>query len=212
MLDGRLLRVWGCLVAALATVACASQPTAPALVSLESRICTTGPDLVSALPLDLQSDKPVSLTLGADSPCLIASDGTKRIYAVFSLPLTSDDYIISVTSIPVGYVLFSPHVQMLDFNGAARRELPRSSFLFHGRSLYGALRSHDDERFLLITSDTQTIGSSVSKLVGSTHQSMGGTSTGGYFYIYTGSEATNVFTYAHNGKLEVMVRRPPKVN
>lgn len=204
-------RISALTVIVLAAAGCGTDGGPPPVTSLDARICSPHPDLaalVGARPLSLDTD--IEQNLEADSPCLLI-DGVKRVYAAFRLPDSSESYIVSVTSMPVGTVLFSPHLQMLDRNGAVRRELPRESFLFHGPSLYGALRSRSDEYFLLVTSDPPTAGSSVSRLAGSTQQTMATTGTV-FFMIHTGSEATTTYTYAHNGRVKVGVHPVPKAN
>lgn len=189
--------------------ACATPP--PPTVSLEGRSCVAGPELGKAQSLALAPDKAITVKLDATAACLLANDGAKSVYVAFQLPQSADEYLVTVVSAPLGQGLFSPHLLMLDSNGQMVRELPRESFLFHGPSLSAGIRVHPGERYLVVASDPQSVGASVSRLTENTHVTV---ATSGFvtFAVHTGSEANSTYTYAHNGTITVWAQTLPKIN
>jgi hypothetical protein len=188
--------------------ACASNgASAPApTVSLTSQTCTALPDLANAHALTLENATEAAVTLDGGGPCLQDTKGNKSLYAVFRIPPASSPYQITVASEPLGTGLFSPHVLMLDDQGKVLREIPRDSFLFHGKDLSVSLRAHPGEVFLIAASDPQSVGQQVSQISEDTSTTM--VMAGPYTAvpITHGSDTTSTHTYAHNGTVKVTLK------
>jgi hypothetical protein len=196
---------------ALVLAACAESHGPPPVTSLAERECASAPDLSGARPLLLDPDKKQTVDLDAATACWQTSEDTRSAYLVFQLPDSATPYLVDVTSAPRGNTLFSPRLILLDDEGKVARELRRDAFMFHGASLYTGIRSHAGEHYLVVASDPGSVGQQVSQISGNTHASMimAGTVM---FNSYAGSEARNVFTYAHNGAVTVSARPLPKIN
>lgn len=191
----------------LLLAACAGNRPVDPVVDLSGRQCAAQPDLSGSQALSKEGAS-VTQVIDNSAPCLLLPDGSKSLYRVFSLPDTAAPGMVAVSSMPVGQGLFTPRVVLLDAGGTALRELPRDLFMFHGSALYAAARLHAGDHFLLVGSDPQTAGQTVSQIVGST-QTTSSTSGGVTFTIHTGREATNVYTYAHSGSVTVTVKPIP---
>jgi hypothetical protein len=191
----------------IALGACASPP--PPMTSLAGHSCAAQLDLTGPRPLVLAGGS-VKVTLDQTSPCLEVA-GTKSTYLLFRLPDVTEEYIVSVSSEPLGQGLFAPHLLLLDDAGKMQRQLPHDSFMFHGAALAAKIRIHAGERFLVVASDSDSTGQQISRIVASTQTA---TSSGGglVISIHTGSEDTNNYTYAYNGVVTVAAEKIPKVN
>lgn len=199
-----------CLAALLA--ACAGNKPIDPVVDLSSRQCANQPDLSNPQALSMQDRASLTQVIDNSAPCVLLADGSKSLYRVFSLPDTTTPGMVSVTSTPVGQGLFTPRVVLLDAAGTVLRELPRDMFMFHGSALYAAARLHAGDHFLLVASDPQTAGQTVSQIVGSTQANTATAATVSgtvSFTIHTGREATNLYTYAHSGSVTVAVKPIP---
>jgi hypothetical protein len=186
----RMTRLAQCLPIVI-LAACATPP--PATVNLDGRTCTAGPDLGKAQGLTLEPRNKLTVTLDGAATCFLTSEGAKSVYATFLLPQFTDEYLVTVVSAPIGQGLFSPHLLMLDPQGKVVRELARESFLFHGSGLSAGIRVHSGEHYLIVASDPQSVGASVSRLSEQTHVTT--TSTGfAYFSVHTGSDANDTYT------------------
>ncbi len=193
-------------IAALA--ACMPKPPPPPILSLEGRQCTPLPDLTTAKPL-LVDDKAVSVTLDDKTGCLDVHAAKKLVYVAFDLPAAPAPYLLSVTSTPIGEGLFSPRLTLLDAAGKPVREIPADAFLPHGSALHAGLRPHDGERYLIVSSDPETIGQSKSQIA-EFIQVTGAYGGGVYMQVHTGTEATATFTHAYNGTVTVAATSMPK--
>src|SRR5579859_2394737 len=89
------------LVATTALLGACAKPPPPPTLSLAGRTCIEKPDLASATTVPLADDKPVKVTLDDKTPCIEAAGSAKAAYVAFSLPDVNDEYILSVTSVPV---------------------------------------------------------------------------------------------------------------
>lgn len=211
-----MLRLRMFLAASLAALAgCAVQHVEPPALTLGGRVCAAQPDLGLALVLTLKPKDNVALesVFGPTTPCVGPADAGAT-YAVVALPEWPEDYILSVTSIPVGVAIVAPRVQVLDASGKPVREIPHDRFSFHGTSLYAGLRIHPGERYLLVSSDPVAIGHNVSQIVSSTMATTGATAAGGSivtFTMYRGAEANVNLVFAHNGRIVVLAEPVPKV-
>lgn len=202
--------------ASLATLAaCVAPKVDPPALTLGERSCAAQPDLAGALVLTLKPKDNVAVesVFGPTTPCF-GPAGAAGTYAVMALPDWPEDYIVSVTSIPMGVAIVAPRVQLLDASGKPMREIPHDRFSFHGTSLYAGLRVHPGERYLLVSSDPAAIGHNMSQIVSSTMAATGATAAGGAvvtFTMYTGAEANVNLVFAHNGRISVMAEPVPKV-
>lgn len=210
-MTGPTCRMLGIACSALLLLtACADrQQAGPPVLSLAGRQCAPQPDLSAAQALALEGDgSSIKHPIDNTAACVEGADGGKSLYRVFQLPQSAKSYMVAISSEPLGHGLFSPRVILLDAAGAKLRELPRDMFLFHGASLYAALRIHPEERYLVVASDPQTTGQTVSQIVGSTRVST--VNTGAVmFNMYTGAEANNTYTYAHSGVVTVTAKLIP---
>jgi hypothetical protein len=189
--------------------ACAKPPPPPTL-TLAGRNCVEKPDLASATSVPLADDKPIKVTLDDKAPCVDAPGSGKAAYAVFSLPVSNDEYMLSVTSVPVGEGRFLPRLVLADGDGKALRDIPPDMFMAHGTALRAGLRPHPGERFLIVSSDPDTIGQSRSQIVEGTQVSTSPVGTAGYIQIHTGFENNVTLTNAYNGTVIVAAQPIPK--
>jgi hypothetical protein len=189
--------------------ACAKPP--PPTLTLAGRICVEKPDLKSAITVPLADDKPVKVTLDDKTPCFDAPGSGKAAYVAFSLPASSDEYMLSVTSVPIGEGRFLPRLALADGDGKTLRDIPPDMFMAHGAALRAGLRPHPGERFLIVSSDPDTIGQSKSQIMDGTQVSTATIATGGYIQIHTGFENNVTLTNAYNGTVIVAAQPIPKV-
>jgi hypothetical protein len=134
----------------------------------------------------------------------------KAAYVAFSLPQTADEYMLSVTSVPIGEGRFSPNLVLADGDGKTVRDISPDMFMAHGTALRAGLRPHPGERYLIVSSDPETIGQSKTQIMDSTQVSTATLATGGYIEIHTGSENNITMTNAYNGTIIVAAQPIPK--
>lgn len=195
--------------------ACVGDPAPPPVTSLGDRACSDQPFLGDAKPVVLDRDKSVTVKLDGTAPCWQAADGAKSIYSAFALPQNGEPVLLSVTSDPIGVGLFAPRVLLLDETDRVVRELPRDSFMFHGSSLYLGIRLHPGERYLVVASDTGSVGRQFDHTVETTRVTEGSavSASGGVFFsIHTGADSTTTYTYSYNGTVTVTAQPMPKGN
>ncbi len=194
----------------LLLAACGAPPGPPPVTDLSTLACATSPDLISALPLPLDKDKPVKIDLGATPACLAYADGSRASYVALNLPVAPGLYLVTVSSKLVGNVLFAPRVSLLGSTGAVIRQVPQDDFNFHGDLLSVGLRVTPDIRFILVTSEPASVGQGNSHVVTVINSSTSTTYVGKRPVVTTytgGTERTDDFVYTHNGT--VIVRAEP---
>lgn len=199
------------MLLAMTTAGCVTTPPLRPVVRLDDRLCATAPPLVTDRVTPLLFDKELTVELDQEFACLEGRDGKRRSFVVLALPERPDSYILGVTSTPRGTTLLSPRMQVLDATGVVLRERPRDAFMFHGTALYAGMRAYPGDRYLLITSDPDTVGQQVSRIVGSTQANVVPVGTG-FIMVNTGSEANQGATFTHNGSLTVSARALAPVN
>jgi hypothetical protein len=209
----RLLVRFAALLLIAELAACVPPP--PPIVSLDDRACTPAPDFTLARPLSLSAgtipNNGATVVFDQNSPCWQPASGKRSAYALLTLPDSLDPFLVGVTSLLQGQTLFAPHLYMLDEGGNPLRDMPRDSFLFHGSSLYLGIRAYPNERYLLIASEADTVGTQESQIRDGTNVTT--TSSGGiYFSIHTGFETNQNYTYAVNGTVTVVASPIPKAN
>jgi Maltose operon periplasmic protein precursor (MalM) len=199
------------LTLAILLADCGSRGPAP-IVSLADRACASQPSLLGTPTLLLGDSNKMDVAVDAGAPCVQAPDGSRSAYVAVALPATSAPYVLSVRSAILGQTVFAPRMELLDGEGRVHRDIPRSAFMFHGASLYAAVRSHPDERFLVVFSDPGTVGQSKSQVHEEVNQQtfMSVTPTAAVsMNVNTGNDHTIAFTYADNGKLTIAARPLP---
>ena len=198
-------RAFAALTAALLLAGCGSQGPAP-IVSLADRACTPQPSLLGTPTLLLGGSNKMDVAVDVGAPCVEAPDGSRSAYIAVSLPATSVPYVLSVRSAILGQTVFAPRMELLDGEGHVLRDIPRSAFMFHGASLYAAVRSHINDRFLIVFSDAGTVGQTKSQVHEEINQQTFTSVTPTAVVavnVNTGSDHTIAFTYADNGKLTI---------
>jgi len=209
MSSGPVIRLLSLVVFTALVGACAKPPPPPTL-SLAGRACVEKPDLASASAVPLADNKPVSVTLDDKTPCIEAAGSGKATYVAFSLPQSNEEYVLSVTSIPIGEGRFSPRLALLDADGKKLRDIPPDMFMAHGASLHAGLRPHAGERYLIVSSDPDTIGQAKSQIMDGTRVSST-YSAGLAVTVHTGFENNVTLTNAYNGTVTVAAQPIPKV-
>lgn len=194
----------------LALAGCAVPPPPP-VVSLDGRACTPAPDFTAAHLLELGA-RPTTVSFDQNTPCWQSSEGKRSAYALFTLPDSTEPYLLSVTSAPIGEALIAPHLYLLDGFGNRLRDASRDSFVFHGSSLALNLRAYPNERYLLVASEPDTLGAGGSQLRDGVVVTNISTGYGGFVSVHTGFEQNQSYTYAVNGTIVVSAGPIPKVN
>ncbi len=197
------------LAALLALLAgCAAPP--PPLLDISKHVCTPAPELISATPVPLGDPRRpdvVKLQIDDTAHCLETPEG-KSLYGAFRLPDSPTPYMIAVRSTPVGQGLFVPRLLLLDGTGAVRREIGRDSLEFRGPTLTALIRSHPDERYLVVASTPKAVGETESRIVERT-QAATAAANGAYFTIYGGTDTAQTFVYDHGGLITVYAATIP---
>jgi hypothetical protein len=197
------------LVALTALIGACAKPPPPPTLSLAGRNCMEKPDLGSATAVPLADGKPVSVTLDDKTACIEAAGLGRAAYVAFSLPQSDQDYMLSVTSTPVGEGRFSPWLALLDADGKKLRDIPPDMFMAHGASLHAGLRPHPGERYLIVSSDPETIGQTKSQIADGTRVQYA-YAPGILIPIHTGYENSVAITNAYNGIVTVTAQPIPK--
>jgi hypothetical protein len=209
MNSGSTIRLLPLAMLAALAGGCAKPPPPVPSLSLLGRACVEKPDLASANAVPLADNKPVSVTLDDKTPCIEAPGLGKVAYVAFSLPQSNDEYILSVTSVPIGEGRFSPRLALLDSNGNKLRDIPADMFMAHGASLHAGLRPHRGERYLIVSSDPDTIGQTNSQIMDGT-QVTSAYAAGATVMVHTGYESNVTLTNAYNGTVTVAAQPIPK--
>jgi hypothetical protein len=198
------------VVAAL-LAGCAHDPGPPPQVDLASAPCARSMDLARATPLlfDPKNEKSISVVLDGSSQCLEGADGARALYKLFALPKTSEPFILMVGASPWGNTLLAPRMALLDDKGAVKRSTTHADFTFRAHNLTALMRSHADETYLAVSSDTDVLGHSVSRITDSVRTNMV-MAYPLFFQVYTGSDATTNYTLTPAGSLTVSLSPFPK--
>lgn len=201
--------LFAALVFAAALSACA--PTSPPpIITLGQRACAAVPDFTAAHPVPLDGASNVTVDIGKDTACWQRAKGGPSAYVLFALPDSLSPYLLTVTSEAEGKTLFAPRVVMFDGFGRVLREMPRTSFQYHGTSLYLGVRVYPDEKYAMVASDPQVVGKTVAQVIDGTQQQY---VTSGFLTVtlHSGYEVTANLVYAVNGKVSVSAAPMPVV-
>jgi hypothetical protein len=161
-----------------------------------------------AAQFDAKDEKVTTAVLDGQGRCLQEPAGSRVLYQVFALPDSSAPYVIAVRALPWDDTILAPRTVLLDGSGHVTRSTEHQDFTFRGQTLSTLLRSHDSERYLVVVSDSQVLGTTVSRIVANVQQTMGATAYGA-FYIYTGSDKTNNMTLTASGRVELALTPMP---
>jgi len=202
----------GCiLLAGLLLAGCKTAgPDLAPLVQIAPASCNGTLDIGQALPLPFDAEsknKPTSIIVDEGSACF-AEDNRKSLYRVFALPEHSQPFMLTVQSEPSSSSILAPRLIMLDGEGVRLREIGYDEFLFRGNALSAIFRTEPGERYMIVASDPEQVGSEVSRIGGSVQTQMMTTGVA-TFAVHTGSESTANLTYAHNGVVNVSARPIP---
>jgi hypothetical protein len=210
MSPARFHRLVAAFLGSLSLVGCVVPPPPP-LTSLDGRVCTPAPDFTGSHLLELGARQTI-VPFDQNSPCWQAGEGKRSAYVLFTLPNSTEPYLLSVTSNPIGQALIAPHLYLLDGVGNTLRDASRDSFAFHGSSLSMTLRAYPNERYLLVASEPDTLGSGGSQLRDGVVVQNYSTGYGGFVSVHTGFEQNQQYVYAVNGMIAVSAGPIPKVN
>jgi|CXWL01.1.fsa_nt_gi hypothetical protein len=186
----------------------------PARLEISAPTCATAPNLASAVAMvQPAKDEAHKATLRFDdaAACLADAKGNKAVYGVVDLGQGEPGSILTVTSYAMGSTVFSPRLELRDVQGALMREVSRDTFLYNNSALQTQLRVRAGERYLVIASDTASVGQSVEHIQSSR------TSTvvpAGPIYVpvNTGGEARAQLVFAHSGEVATTLAPMPKAN
>lgn len=194
-------------LATIALAACTHTPPPPPLLSVAATNCPPLPDMAKAKALSgpdgHASAKAVNTFFDANSPCIAPNGGAKRVYAVFALPQITGDSTIRIAAPMFGEAMFAPSASLLSADGQTLRTLARSQFTFRGGALTALVRAHSDERYLLVTSDPDIAGTSLTRIQERVRADVYPVGAGGYFTIHTGSDIPQGLAFTVNGPVEI---------
>jgi hypothetical protein len=189
---------------------CAAKLPPPPTVDFATMQCSPAPILANATPLsfDPKNDKLIPVLLDSKADCLVDANGSHALYRVFSLPDTDQPYILRVIAAPWGNTILAPRALLLDGAGSAKRTTTHADFTFRGNSLAAFLRSHSDEKYVVVSSDPEILGNSVTRINESTSQQM--LAAGPVFFsVYTGSDTATNLTLSPAGNASVTISPLP---
>jgi hypothetical protein len=93
---------------------------------------------------------------------------------------------------------------LLASDGQTKRSTTHSDFTFRGEQLSALLRSHQDEAYLVVTSDNDVLGKNISRISETVTASVMTTGMA-TFVMYTGSDTTRYMTLSPSGRVEVTI-------
>jgi hypothetical protein len=186
-------------------------PPVPLVTSLAGRDCATTLDLSKATVLRYTgNESDIDAFLDPAAACVQTPAGPS-LYHVYRLPDAVSPDLIAVTSKPFGAAILPPRVLLLDNAGTVKRQFAGADLAYHGTGLTARFRSHPDETYLVVESDSALIGSTVSRVTESTNAYIMPAGNG-YFSVHTGNDQTTQFMYSYTGKLEIALEPLPKSN
>ncbi|MGV8996400.1 MAG: hypothetical protein ACOH12_05590 [Parvibaculaceae bacterium] len=189
---------------------CANKAAAPVVSLPNNAACPADVSLSDAKPLayDPEDTEAINLRITLSSPCVMGANGAKGLYDVVALPDPGIGYYLSVGSYPAGDAIFAPRVQMLGQDRTVLREIPRSDFIYRGNVLTAVFRVHAGEHYLVVRSDTATVGQGESRIEDKTHSFPvvalvpGAALVGGFAY---GTTSLETQTYSLTGTVKVVI-------
>ena len=191
------------ILLSLLGLACATQPAPQPLLSLSRQDCASVPAMSSAVQPDWTKKNEAVVDFNATSPCL-SDTVSARPFAVVALPAAAENYSILVGSNVMNNIMLPLKVEFLDEAGVPTRAIEGSKFTFRSNQLAVQVRGHAGEHFVLITSDPELVGQTM-KQVRMRVANSGVALPGGYVPILTGVDQAMNLTFAHNGRVFVMI-------
>ncbi len=175
----------------------------PPVVSLEGRQCEARPNLSTARQVELEARRATVVEVGADTPCWNDNGKTgNAAYAVFALPQAPNPYMVRVSSAPHGNAILMPRVQILNESGAVVREMGRQDMQFRSGALGTVARIQPGQRYLVVSSDPQSVGERNARIVGNTTVTTVPVPFGA-IQLYDGHDSVHQLQGSHNGVIAV---------
>ena len=198
------------LLAGAATLsACATTvPMLPSLTTFERTDCASVPDLSGAINLAPQKDKRawyVDSYVQENGPCLI-QDGQAVPYLVLALPPTGTSRAVEVGSMLEPGRLFSPHVALLDADGATVRDFDNDQMMFRSSIYSVRFVPGAGERFALITAEPTLIGKAYDVINSRIVQDYAVAAVAGSSFL-RGNETKASHVFSYDGKVRGVVYR-----
>jgi len=204
-----------CLAALAALSACAPKLVPPPIVDMASMPCANAMGMRSVTPLLFdpkgKDEKTTTAILDGTSDCILDADGGRRLYQMFALPETGAPYIISVRTSPWADTILAPRVLLLGGDGRTMRSTTHADFTFRGEQLSALVRSHQDESYLAVTSDSEVLGKEITRVIEAVHSTVAATA-GGAFIWYSGTDVTHRMVLSAAGRVEVTITPFPIEN
>lgn len=174
-----LLAVCSSLLASCATGPGFSSP----VTSFSGVSCDQQPDLSKAVSLEFKKQKKfneLSVPVVKSSHCLAAAKGNMP-YQLLALPAVTENRVFEIGSAVEPLRVFSPDISTLDGNGTVVRHFVKEQLAFRGGVYSVQMRALENEKYVLVTADPETVGKYFDSIQTSTS-----TTT-----IYTGFGAAN---------------------
>jgi hypothetical protein len=117
-------------------------------------------------------------------------------------------YIIALRAVPWASTILAPKAVLLAHEGQVRRSTTHADFAFRGEDLSALLRNHQDEDYLVVTSDNEVLGTEINRVTEAVQATM---ITTGIFtaMVYTGSDTTRHLVLSPAGRIAVTITPMP---
>jgi hypothetical protein len=196
------------LGAFMALAGCAPKPIPPPIVDIASMPCANTMAMNNAIRLQFdpkgKDEKTTVAILDGTSNCIQDAAGGRRLYQLFALPDLSAPYIISVRSSPWADTILAPRMLLLSGDGQMMRSTTHADFTFRGEQLSALVRSHQDEAYLAVTSDSEVLGKQVTRVIEAVQSTVVAMPAGAFIW-YSGSDVTNRMVLSAAGRVEVTI-------
>ncbi|MGZ5925219.1 MAG: hypothetical protein ACXWLJ_00970 [Rhizomicrobium sp.] len=196
--------------AAISLAACAHPQPPPPVVDLAGMQCSPAVRLDDAAPLALDKDgeKRETALLDGHAHCVEEPSGYRSLYRVFALPPMAAPSVITVSALPWGNTMLPPRAAFLDATGKTVRETTHADFTFRGAVLSALLRSHPGENYLVLLSDAEVLGHSVSRISGSVQVNYAAAGPV-MIAMYSGHDTTTDLVFTPVGNVSVSIAPIP---
>ena len=197
------------LAGATALTACATTvPMMPSLTAFERTDCASVPDLSGSIDLTPQKDKRawyVDSDIRGDSRCLI-QNGKAVPYLVLALPPVGSSRAVEVGALLERGRIFSPHIALLDEDGAKVRDFDNDKMMFRSSIYSVRFVPAEGERFALVTAEPALIGKAYDVINSRIVQDYAMAAVSGSSFLRgQDTEASHAFSY--DGKVRGIVYR-----
>jgi predicted RNase H-related nuclease YkuK (DUF458 family) len=89
-------------------------------------------------------------------------------------------------------------------DGKIIRSTTHADFMFRGEQLSALLRSHPEEAYLAVTSDSEVLGKEITRVIEAVHSTVIATG-GGAFMWYSGSDNINRMVLSVAGRADISI-------